>query len=173
MDDSGMTRLRATTMLLALAATTLVGCKEMAYILYLFSPHEQDVKAECGDLSGKTVAVAIYCDRRVEFDYPSVRMSLSSRIGENLQKNVKKVRVVDARRVVKYQDGNIYWEEMDKTELAKAFEADYVLYVSILEFSTREPGSVGEYSKSGGRGDAAQVVVGVGVARGGPGGLSS
>lgn len=130
-----------------LAVLPLVsGCRGMRHLAYvIFGGQEEQVKAEFRGLSGKSVAVVIYCDRRVQFDYQDLPLTLSATVAEELRKNVKPSGIVDPRRVVKYQDDNIHWDEMDRTELGKAFGADYVLFICLVEFSTREPGSMNLY----------------------------
>jgi len=130
-----------------LAAAVLTGCEPMAYFLYVWWPgaREKKVKAEFAGLPGKSVVIVVYCDRRVQYEYPNVCLSLSSAAASRLAGNVKNLNVIDPRRVVKYQDGNIYWDEMDKTQLGKAFGADFVLFLSLVEYSTREPGSLNLY----------------------------
>lgn len=132
---------------LALAAGVLGGCEQTAYVLYVLWPgaHERKVPAEFSGLRDKNVAVIVYCDKPVDYEYPHVRLSISSAVAGQLGKNVKKIKVVDPRRVVKYQDENIYWDEMDKTALGKAFGADCVLFISLVEYNTREPGSLNLY----------------------------
>jgi hypothetical protein len=128
-----------------LAATALTGCEAARYFTYLFAPGSDKVAAEFAELPGKSVVIVVYCDKRVQYEYPDVCLSLSSAVAEQLAKNVKDVNVIDPRRVVKYQDGNIYWDELDKTQLGKAFGADFVLFISVVEYSTREPGSLNLY----------------------------
>jgi len=128
-----------------LAATSLAGCHLGKFLVYLVAPQTKKVAAECPKLPGRSVVIVVYCDRRVQYEYPNVCLSLSSAVAEELARNVKKLNVIDPRRVVRYQDGNIYWEEMDKTQLGKAFGADYILFLSLVEYGTREPGSLNLY----------------------------
>jgi len=119
------------------------GCSKVGYLLYLIAPGEQTVKvpAEFDGLPGGSVAIVIYADQSTQYEYPYVRLELSSLIASEMKKNVKDVSIIDPRRVVKYQDDNINWEAFDRTEIGKAFKADYVLYISLVEYTTREPGS--------------------------------
>ncbi|HUT60987.1 MAG TPA: hypothetical protein VNA25_24330, partial [Phycisphaerae bacterium] len=57
----------------------------------------------------------------------------------------KDLRIVEPTKVLSYQEEHISWDTMDKTELGRVFGADLVLYVTLVEFSTREPGSVHLY----------------------------
>jgi len=120
------------------------GCStEMArYTAYIFAGGRgKKVKAKFKGLAGKTVAVVVYTDRRTQYEFPDLNLTLSSAIASRLDKNVSKIKVVPPARVVRYQDENIYWEEMDKTDFGKALGADYVLYVPVEEFGTRLPDS--------------------------------
>ncbi|MCK4603040.1 MAG: hypothetical protein KAU28_11275 [Phycisphaerae bacterium] len=130
-----------------LLAAALGGCNHLAYWLYLVAPPEptKTVEAEFADLADSKVAIAIFADEGVQYEYPFAQLELSLIIADELKKHVKKIEVVNPRRVVKYQGENIYWDKLDRTELGRKFEADYVLYVSLVEFSTREPGSINLY----------------------------
>jgi hypothetical protein len=132
--------------ILAALACGAGGCEQGRYLTYLlFGGDTQDVKAEFNGLSEKTVAVIVYADKSVQFEYADVQLSVSAIVTGELAKHVKKVKVVDPRRIIKYQDENVYWDEKDKTELGKLFGADYVLFITLVEYSTREPGSVNLY----------------------------
>jgi len=138
---------RRALMWLLPASLLLGGCKPTAHFLWVIWPgaRERKVKAEFADLPGKTVAVVVYCDKAVRYEYPQVQLTVSSRVAAELGEHVKKVQVIDPRRVVRYQDEKLYWDEMDKTELGKVFGADYVLYVALVRFSTRERGALHLY----------------------------
>jgi hypothetical protein len=128
------------------ALPLLAGCPAARYIAYLFyGGQERDVKAAFSKFPGKSIAVVVYCDKRVQYEYPELRLNISSAVATLLHKHAEAAEVVDPRRVVKYQDERIDWDEMDRTELGKSFEADYLLFISLVQFSTREPGSMSLY----------------------------
>jgi len=135
--------------ILLAAAMTLGGCKPMGFLLYALWPgaRTEKVKAEYTGLADQTVAVVIYCNQDVLYEYPGVRLSIAATIGEKMRKakGLESVRLVDPRRIVKYQDENIYWDEMDKTALGKTFGAGRVLFLCLVQYSTREPGSLNLY----------------------------
>ena len=130
---------------LALIALSLGGCDMFRGMAYMFSPRNREVPAECGLLAGSTVAVVVYCDRRVQYEYPTVTLSISSLVAQQLNVNVDEITLINPRRVVEYQDSNIYWDELDKTELGKKFGAEHVLFITLSEYATREPGSLNLY----------------------------
>jgi hypothetical protein len=125
----------------------LPGCQLARYVAYLFGPGEaaQTVEAEYTGLSGRRVALVIYADEAVLFEYPRAQLELSLLIGDQLRKNVKGIFVVAPEAVLKYQADNVNWDTMDKTRLAKALGADHVLQVSLVEFASRERGMVNVY----------------------------
>ncbi len=120
------------------------GCKFLGYVLAP-EPMTKTVKAEFGELAGRRVAVVVYTDESIDYEYAGVRLELSLVLADELRKKVAKVDVVDPRRVANYQDTNVHWDSMDKIQLGNHFGARYVLFVSLVEFSTREPGSTNLY----------------------------
>ena len=129
-------------LLIAVAASAGCSTQAMRGFAYLFfGVRDQEVKAEFDGLSGKTAAVVVYTDLRTQYEYPDLNLTLSAAISGLLENNVKKIKLIPATRVVRYQDQNIYWAEMDKTELGKALGADFLIYVPVEEFATRLPDS--------------------------------
>jgi len=119
------------------------GCSAVGYLGYLIAPEgmTKTVEPEYKELPGKKVAVVIFAEQDVLYEYPLVRYELGSAINDQFKKNVEKIQVVPAEQIIKFQDEDLDWDSMDKTALGKAFSVDYVLFVSLVEFSTREPGS--------------------------------
>jgi hypothetical protein len=111
--------------------------------MYLGSPVMPDKteEAEYKDLPNKTVAVVAYVEPAILYDYPKLREQISNVMGYQLTKNVDKVKAVPGERVTRFQDDHADWEGMDKTALGKKLGADFVLNISVITFSTLEPGS--------------------------------
>ena len=132
---------------LVLLATMLGGCKQFGHFVYLWAgeEHTKEVEPEFTDLAHSTVAVVIYADEQVQYEYPEATLSLSTAIASELNKNVELVQVVDPLDVRAYQHENLSWRGMDKSDLGRKFGADYVLFVALREYGTREPGSLSIY----------------------------
>lgn len=132
---------------LILAAGVLCGgCSAARYTAYLFAPRGSDmVKAEYDGLADSTVAVVVHVGRRVEYEYPTVRHDLAYAISAELERKVKGVRLVPAEKVIDFQDAHLNWNAMNRTEIARRLGADKLVLVSLMDFSTREPGSVSLY----------------------------
>lgn len=129
--------------LLLLVLTTAPGCQCLNWVLYVFAPPEpqKTVDAEFDGFPKRSVAVLIYADLDVLYEFPYVRTELATSIQNELGQKVKDVRLVDPGRVVRYQDANLDWESAPIQNVGKALNADYVLYVSLGEYATRELGS--------------------------------
>ncbi len=128
---------------------TLGGCDSgtLGYMFYLVAPPEKKVKvpAEFDALGGRSVAIVIYVDQGVQYEYPYARLTLSTALAAELKEHVKNVTVVDPRRVITYQVENVYWDTLDKTRLGRDLGADFVLHVVLDEYTMREPGSINLY----------------------------
>ncbi|MHC4294947.1 MAG: hypothetical protein ACYSTL_05120 [Planctomycetota bacterium] len=127
--------------------TLLGGCDALGYMLYQIAPPEkmQKVPAEFDGLAGRSMAIVIYIDQGVQYEYPYARLGLSSVLAAELKNHIENLTVVDPRRVIAYQAENIRWDMRDKTELGRDLGADYVLLVALDEYTMRERGSVNLY----------------------------
>jgi hypothetical protein len=125
-------------------AALITGCNHAAYWLHAIAPPPpmKTVEAECNQLPGKSVAIVIFADQSVQYEYPMAKVELSAALGEELKKHIDDVTVVNWRRVIKYQNSNPDWASTDKAKLGKPFNANFVLYISLVEFTLREPGSL-------------------------------
>ncbi len=136
-------------MLLVAAAIPLlsasISCQQMGFLLYLFAPPDKakNVEAEY-KLSGR-VALVFYTDDKVRYEYPFARAELSYAVAEELRKNVKDMQLVDVRKVMALQDQRPTWDTLSKSELGRLLEADYVLQVTLVEFTTADEGSINIY----------------------------
>jgi hypothetical protein len=125
----------------------LGGCRGIRYLGYLGAPEAgtKKVPAEFTGLEGHRVVIVIFADQRVQYEHPQARLTLGSVVRAKMTEHLKNVSVVDPAKVCRYQDENAHWETLDKAELAKQFGADYVLYIALVEYSTREIGSIDLY----------------------------
>ncbi|MFP4141037.1 MAG: hypothetical protein ACLFVH_13140 [Phycisphaerae bacterium] len=129
---------------LAASALLPTGCSGMRYWSYVFlgDSGTKKVKAEFDKLENKRVAVVVYLDQSVYYEHPRVDLQIAYALRGQLTKNIDGLRVVDPRTVIAYQESDLDWAALPKAELARKFNADYVLMVNVPEFSTSEPGTV-------------------------------
>jgi hypothetical protein len=127
----------------ALLALAAAGCNN--YVMYaLFGRQKTEkVQAEYADLRNGKLAVVVYIPPSVESDYPEAQGQLTrfviNEFGHRIRNGrLKNLDLVDADTVRYFQESTLNWEGMDRTEIARKLGADFLLVVSIMEFSTRE-----------------------------------
>lgn len=131
---------------LVLLSGVIASCDALGWTVWWLAPRKvENIKAEYPGLPKTTVAVLYYMDECTLYEYPEVRLTLGARVAEQLRNNIEDVRVIDPAAVVRYQNENLNWETTPKTELAEALSADHVLWVSLIEFSTYQPGQLNAY----------------------------
>jgi hypothetical protein len=124
-----------------LLAPLTVGCGNIMYFIWPFD-RTVTVPAEFDGLEDHTVAIVVFAQETTLFEHPRVPLHLSTIASAMLRKEIESVTTVDPMKVTAYQSKNINWAEMDRTALGKALKADFVLFVSLVEFSTVEEGYV-------------------------------
>jgi hypothetical protein len=117
------------------------GCGTVMYFVWPFG-RTVTIPAAFDGLKNHSVAVVVFARESTQFEYPWVGMNLSAMTSSRLRAGVKDVTTVDAQKINAYQRKNLHWVEMDRTALGKALDADFVLYISLVEFSTVEAGYV-------------------------------
>jgi TolB-like protein len=105
----------------------------------------KDVPAAFGDLAGHSVAVVVFTGPKVQFEHPYARLNLTEQIAAELEARVNGVEVVEPAKVLAFQERNVNWDVTDKTRLGRELGADYVLFVAVVEYTSREKGSVSLY----------------------------
>ncbi len=133
MDRSGIRRRGFPLLTAALLATlpAISGCASaLATAVYLVKGTNED--AEFTGLKEKRVAVV--CRPMVELQYrnASVAKDISHQLFLRLKQNVRKIDLVDERKVAEWTDENA-WDEY--LEIGKALEADLILGIDLEEFS--------------------------------------
>ena len=103
--------------------------------------HTKKVAPEFDKLAGKRVAVLVWTEPATLFDYPHVRFELATYIGDKLyaemgQRNLG-TQVVDPRDVEDYLQKNLD-AQIDPYAVGRKFNADYVVYLELLEFQIRD-----------------------------------
>jgi hypothetical protein len=119
------------------------GCKSShaRYMTWLFfGDAKQTVEAECLALRDAKVAVVIYGDPRLFYDYPNAELELGYAIRQQLTEHVEGVDVVPPERVESFKSADLNWDRLPRTQLARKLGADKILMITLHEFTTRYPG---------------------------------
>ncbi len=99
----------------------------------------KSVKAEYR-VGQKKLAVIVWADRSVLDEYPSARRMVCRALTHELTTHLEPqgATLVSARRIHDFQEnGEANWEAMSNNEIGKALEADMVLRVDLIDFTTR------------------------------------
>jgi hypothetical protein len=119
----------------------LASCNLLTPFVVL-SEHTKKVSPEFDKLAGKRVAVLVWTEPATLFDYPHVRFELATYIGDKLYAEMGQrslgTQVVDPRDVEDYLQKNID-AQIDPYAVGRKFNADYVVYLEVLEFQIRDP----------------------------------
>ena len=117
------------------------GCGRLAYFFWPWG-RTTTIPAEFDGLKDHSVAVVVFAGDNTQYEYPLAALNLSAMTSAMLQAKVEGLTTINPQKVNAYQRKNLHWMEMDKTALGKALKADFILYISLVEFSTSEKGYV-------------------------------
>jgi ABC-type uncharacterized transport system auxiliary subunit len=90
-----------------------------------------DIPAECGELRDKRVVVVCRPLTSSLYTNPNVAKDVSQGVSRLLVENVRRVKVIDQRKVAEWMDTNT-WD--DYTEVGEALEAEIVLGIDLESF---------------------------------------
>lgn len=130
--------------LLSITAMTVLshGCNWLVPFAFI-GQHKKTVAPEFARLPGHRVAVLVWAESDVLFDYPHLRLEVSTYIGEKLKAELtgKKVDnpmvLIEPRRVESYLEQAVT-TTVSPEEVGKEVNAEIVVYVEILKFSMRD-----------------------------------
>lgn len=137
------TRLRRAAVLVALALVLAVsGCEIPArFIAWVIAPRhpKKTVEAEY-ELTAERLVIVPYASTDILFTYPVVPLEVSHDILREIYINLKPrvkvvVRPVD---LIRWQEANLEWPNMALEDIAKAFQADTLLYVELERYTMIE-----------------------------------
>ena len=120
------------------------GCGCTDWLAYVFAPASpmRTVHPEFAGLKKKTIAVVILAGPETRLEHATIELELSDAVSAELRRRVKGVRTIDPRKIMRYQEENLRWDAMPPGKLCGVFNSDYVLLISVIEFATRERGSM-------------------------------
>lgn len=116
----------------------LAGCN-LLIPLMLMQEHKRTVPPEFSKLKGKRTMVLIWAEPETLFDYPHVRLELSTYISDKIRAQVPEVTLVEPLKVEDHIQKTLD-ADADPQHLGKHFDAEMVVYLELLEFQVRDPG---------------------------------
>ena len=113
------------------------------YTLYFLQPNEPTVPGKGPSLEGKKVVVITHTVSGAMGEFQSLDRDLTKKVMSILKEKTKKITVVDFDKVWNWIDDHPHWT--DAEEVAKAFDADIVIYLEVEMFQLNNPGDIGVY----------------------------
>ena len=135
------TRRAAASMLICAAGLFALGGCDPRVLLYFLQPNEPTVPAPGPKLKGKRVVVLTHAVSGTQGDFQSLDRDLAREVSGNIRKKVKKIDVVDTKKVWDWVEGHPTWTE--PAEVARALEADVVVFLEVEQFQVASPNSPG------------------------------
>ena len=138
-------RTRRSAALLMLAAAglfSLAGCDPRT-LFYFLQPNEPTISAPGPKLDGKKVVVVAHAVSNALGEFQALDREVTREVVSILRAKVKKIDVVDPDKVWTWVEAHPHWT--DPGEVAKAFEADVVLFLEIEGFQLQQPGDLNVY----------------------------
>ncbi len=131
---------RVLTALAPGAALLLAACNLLTPLVLVIEPTKK-VLPEFDKLAGRRVAVLVWAQPATLFDYPHARFELATYIGDKIYSEMGQrelgTQVVDPRDVEDFIQKNID-AQIDPYAVGRQFNADYVVYLELLEFQIRD-----------------------------------
>jgi len=121
------------------ALLAISGCSflTMGYNRQYGSP----VTAQYAGLADKTVAIVVYVDQAESYEYPQARSEISNFVATTMRQAMPKIKLVDPKLVIQWQDETLNWASISEKEIGKHFGVDRVVYIEVIDYGTREPGA--------------------------------
>ncbi|GAC1465418.1 MAG: hypothetical protein NVSMB9_05020 [Isosphaeraceae bacterium] len=119
--------------------SSLAGCDPRT-LFYFLQPFEPTIPAPGPSLASKRVVVVTHAVSNAMGEFQSLDRDLGREVASNLRAKVKKIDVVEPDKVWNWVEGHPNWT--DPAELARAFEADVVIFLEIEGFSVQNQGDL-------------------------------
>jgi hypothetical protein len=140
------TRRAAALFVVGLAGlVSLAGCDPRT-LLYFLQPWEPTVPAPGPKLEDKKVVIVTHAVGSATSEVQSLPRDITREVTALLREKVKKIELVEPDKVTSWLEDHPNWT--DPAEVAKAFEADIVVFFEIESFMLQHPGDLGVYQGS-------------------------
>ena len=133
---------RAAVGLMALGAVaifSLAGCDPRT-LAYFFGDGAPQIPGEAPSFVGKKVVIVSVATPTAATEYSSIDRDLSREM-RTIFSDIHKIELVEQQKVTDWLASHPTWS--DPGDIAKAFEADYVVFFEISQFSIQDPRSPG------------------------------
>ncbi len=115
---------------------SLPGC-DPRMAMYFLQPFEPTVPAPGPNLDGKKVVIVTHAVSSAQGEFQAIDRDLAKEVSSIFREKVKKLDLVPPDKVWDWVENHPNWT--DQAEIAKAFEADVVLFLEIEGFQVQHP----------------------------------
>ena len=130
---------RLLVLLLILSFTGLTGCQAIRFLVHKMVPvgKGQYIPPESEALTaGKKVLILVYADQSIQYMHQQLaRFDTAAVVAAEMDSKLE-VDVVDPAMVEHFQAANINWADLPLSRIAQPYNADYILYIELLQFTT-------------------------------------
>ncbi len=123
------------------AAAILPGCYAFGLAELERREGSHEVETEYEGLKGKSVAVVVNADRRIQSEFPTVVEQITARVNERLSKNGAAKSHSDSTELLSFLYNRPQWATKPLGELAKELKVERIVYIELREFRLHEPGN--------------------------------
>jgi hypothetical protein len=106
-----------------------------------YGEEDKEIPVEYSGLAGKSVAIVVYADDATTWEYARAREEVSAFVAQALRVGIPTIRLVDYHDVLQWQDATLNWYGLPIKDIGKHFDVDRVIYIELLQYSSREPGT--------------------------------
>lgn len=110
--------------------------------LIFVGDHKKKIPAEFDKLAGSRVAIVVWMDQAILFDYPHARFEVAAYVGDKLNTELgqrkQTIEIVDPRDV-EDEIQKSYRSRLDPASIGRKLKADFVVYVEVLRMQFRDP----------------------------------
>jgi hypothetical protein len=131
-----MRRTAASLVFTALGLLSLAGCDPRA-LLFFLQPDGPTIEAPGPNLTGKKVVLVTHAVSNALGEFQTVDRDITREVAAVLRDKVKKIDLVEPDKVWTWLEAHPNWT--DSAELAKAFEADVVIFLEVEGFQLANP----------------------------------
>ncbi len=123
------------------AVATLTGCYAFGLAELERREGTHPVETEYEGLQGKSVAVVVNADRKIQSEFPTVVEQITARVNERLSKNGAARSHSDTTELLSFLYNRPQWTTKPLGELAKELKVERIVYIELREFRLHEPGN--------------------------------
>ncbi len=134
--NARMRRAGAGLMIAFAGLMSLPGCDPRT-LMYFLQPFEPTIAAPGPSLKGKKVVVVAHAVSGAQGEFQAIDREVVAEFVSIIRSKVKKIEIVNPDKVWNWVEAHPNWT--DQAEVAKAFEADVVIFIEIEGFQVQNP----------------------------------